>query len=229
MKVCAVKGRHAIFKKSMARILITFGGWSGHFPKETSQLIGNWMESRGHSVQLTENFDLWRPDTLGEFDLVVPNWTMGEVPPEAVQALKSAVLAGMGLAGYHGGMGDACRANTDFQYMVGGQFVAHPGDKKRYQVQIVNPTHPIVEGLEDFEVKSEQYYMHVDPGNEVLATTVFDGVPDPWIKGTVMPVAWTRRFGAGKVFYCSVGHEPADLQNPPVREMLVRGMEWAAR
>ena len=104
---------------------------------------------------------------------------------------------GVGLAGYHGGMCDAFREAVDYQFMCGGQWVAHPGNIIDYSVDITRPDDPIMQGLADFAYRSEQYYMHVDPSNEVLATTTFSGEHAPWIEGVVMPVVWKRQHGAG--------------------------------
>jgi type 1 glutamine amidotransferase len=133
------------------------------------------------------------------------------------------------LGGFHGGAGDAFRNSTAYQFVVGGQFVAHPDNGKDYVVNIAKGSDPIVAGLKDFSVHSEQYFMHVDPSNEVLATTVFQSSSAPWINGTIMPVVWKRRYGHGRVFYQSVGHSPSELQIPEVREITKRGLLWASR
>ena len=121
------------------------------------------------------------------------------------------------------------RAEPDYQFMVGGQWVAHPGNIISYRVMITKPDDPITRGVEDFDYQSEQYYMHVDPGNDVLATTTFGGEHCEWIDGVVMPVVWKRRHGAGKVFYCSLGHVAAEFEITPMRTLILRGMLWAAR
>ena len=133
------------------------------------------------------------------------------------------MAAGTGLAGWHGGMGDAFRSSTGFQFMTGGQFVAHPGDLlAAWDVRIVDRTHEITRGIDDFSVHdTERYYMHVDPGNHVLAVTPMDG-------GFDMPVAWTRRWGRGRVAYVSIGHTYKDFDIPQVREMVQRCLLWAA-
>jgi uncharacterized protein len=113
--------------------------------------------------------------------------------------------------------------------MVGGQWVAHPGNIIQYTVNITDSSDPIVAGLPDFQMRSEQYYLHTDPSNEVLATTTFDGTHCAWIAGTTMPVVWKRRWGAGRVFYCSLGHVRADFDVPEAREIVRRGLIWAAR
>jgi uncharacterized protein len=127
-----------------------------------------------------------------------------------------------GFGGWHGGMGDSFRNSTDYQFMVGGQWVAHPGGVIDYRVNITNREDPITAGLEDFDMHSEQYYMHVDPSNEVLATTTFRGDILPWLNGTVMPVVWKRMWGQGKVFYTSLGHVAKDFDVPEARELSAR-------
>ncbi|HMO59962.1 MAG TPA: ThuA domain-containing protein, partial [Roseiflexaceae bacterium] len=128
-----------------------------------------------------------------------------------------------------GGMADAFRNNTEYQFMVGGQWVAHPGNIIDYTVNITNHEHPITAGLADFRMHSEQYYMHVDPSNTTLATTTFSAEYCPWIEGTVMPVAWTRMWGTGRVAYASVGHVASDFDVPEARTIVQRGMLWASR
>jgi hypothetical protein len=184
------------------------------------------LEHEGLSVRVADTLDALTGG-LDELRLIVPIWTMGTIAPEPLEALMRAVEGGVGLAGFHGGMGDAFRDATDYQFMVGGQFVSHPDGIKEYEVHVLED--PLTEGLGDFRVRSEQYYMHVDPSNHVLATTTFDPESTPWVAGTVMPVAWTRRWGAGRVFYSSLGHAPQELDVPEARELLRRGLLWAAR
>ena len=136
---------------------------------------------------------------------------------------------GVGIAGWHGGLGDSFRNNVEYQFMVGGQWVAHPGNIIDYEVNILDHSDPITHGLSDFKMRSEQYYMHVDPAVKVLATTTFTGEHAPWVKGVVMPVAWKKMYGRGRVFYCSLGHVAADFKVIEAREMVKRGMLWASR
>ncbi len=131
-------------------------------------------------------------------DLIVPLWTMGQIEQELVNNVSAAVQSGVGLAGCHGGMCDAFRNNVDWQFMTGGQWVAHPGnDGVEYMVNMKRGSSPLLDHIEDFQVKSEQYYLHVDPAVEVLATTRFPVVPGPHsANGLVdMPVVWTKRWG----------------------------------
>ncbi|MFD2615152.1 ThuA domain-containing protein [Paenibacillus gansuensis] len=207
----------------MRKALIVQGGWDGHQPKEVAGILGGLLKEESFEVEISDTLDsLKDEEKLKALDLIVPVWTMGAITQEQLNPLLSAVKHGTGIAGCHGGMGDSFRNETEYQYMVGGQWVAHPGnDGVRYEVNITDPEHPLTSGIEDFIVVSEQYYMHVDPGNEVLATTNFGQVK--------MPVVWTKRYGEGKVYYCSLGHQANIVEMPQVLELMRRGMVWAAK
>ena len=205
----------------MAKVLIVSGGWDGHQPFEVADVLTERLTELGMTVENSRDLDDFRRS--GEFDLLVPNWTMGSISQEQVKPLLDAVAGGVGVAGIHGGMGDAFRECTEYQFMVGGQFVAHPGaGDRRYQVQFAHGF-GLTEGLEDFEVATEKYYLQIDPAIRVLATTAFEDFED-----TVMPIAWTKKWGSGRVFYCSLGHDPEILKIPTVLEFVARGFLWAA-
>lgn len=213
----------------MKEALIVWGGWEGHQPKQCAQVVTDLLKAEGLNVQVEDSASAFADPDLGRFDLIVPIVTQETISPEACKNLVATVTKGTGLAGFHGGMGDSFRAEPDYQFMVGGQWVAHPGNIISYRVMITKPDDPITRGVEDFDYQSEQYYMHVDPGNDVLATTTFGGEHCEWIDGVVMPVVWKRRHGAGKVFYCSLGHVAAEFEITPMRTLILRGMLWAAR
>ena len=216
----------------MKKALIVMGGWDGHEPKPCGEIAANLLRKEGFDVELSYTLDSYLDAAkLEALNLIVPVWTMGTITNEQAKNLFAAVRAGVGLAGWHGGMCDAFRQHTEYQFMTGGQWVSHPGGIVDYTVNITNPTHAITAGIKDFRMKSEQYYMHTDPGNTVLATTTFSGEHGgyDWVKGTVMPVVWTRPWGKGKVFYMSVGHVAKDFDVPEVPELLRRGMLWASR
>jgi type 1 glutamine amidotransferase len=214
----------------MKRALMVQGGWEGHEPQKQAAFWSAWLRSQGFDVEVSDATTAYSDAAkLAQLSLIVPMWTMGAIAPEESAALCAAVQGGVGLAGFHGTMGDSFRGDPSYQFMVGGQWVAHPDNIRDYTVQITRPEDPIMAGLRDFAMHSEQYYMHVDPANEVLATTVFQTESAPWINGTVMPVVWKRRHGAGRVFYCSLGHVVADFDVAEARTIVQRGMLWAAR
>jgi len=205
------------------KALIVQGGWQGHEPGPVSEILRKALTERGFEVEVSDTLDSFKDEAkLKALDLIVPEWTMGTIEKEQLQPLLAAVKSGVGLAGVHGGMGDSFRQETEFQYMVGGQWVAHPGnDGMLYEVEFTDEKSPITEGMHTFEVTSEQYFMHVDPGNRVLAITRFGD--------TIMPVTWTKMWGKGRVFYCSLGHVAQVFdQDPQILEMVARGMVWAA-
>jgi len=214
----------------MRKVLFVPGGWEGHEPEKCVEIFAGIMRREGFSVEIAGSLDVFLDlSAIKSLDLIVPVWTMGEIAEPQEAGLLEAVKSGVGIAGWHGGMADAFRNNTEYQFMVGGQWVAHPGGIVDYQVRIVDRQDPVTAGLSDFKMHSEQYYMHVDPSNRVLAATTFsgDGGYD-WVKGCVMPVVWKRRYGLGRVFYTSLGHVAADFDVPEAREIVRRGMLWAA-
>lgn len=217
----------------MKKALIFQGGWEGHEPKEVAEILAGLLREENFEVTITDTLDTLKDAALlKSMDLIVPNWTQDQIDREALKSLMDAIESGVGLAGLHGGMADAFRMETDYQFMVGGQWVAHPGnDGVRYTVNIVDKEHPLTEGMEDFEVVSEQYYMHVDPAVKVHATTRFPVAEGPHTpNGTVdMPVVWTKYWGQGKVYYCSLGHVANIVRMPEVLKLMRRGMVWAAR
>lgn len=213
----------------MREALIVWGGWDGHEPEKGAHIVRAMLEEEGFSVRLANTLGAFADPDIANLSLIVPIFTMAKIDKAEVANLSKAIEGGVGLGGYHGGMGDAFRDSVDYQFMVGGQWVAHPGNVIDYTVTITRPDDPIVAGIGDFPYRSEQYYMHVDPANEVLATTTFSGEHAPWIEGVVMPVVWKRRHGKGRVFYSSLGHVASEFQVPQMRTILKRGLLWAAR
>src|SRR5690606_2418055 len=195
-----------------------------------AEIFSGVLQAEGYRTEIYDTLDVYLDaEKLQSFDLIVPVWTMGTITKEQEKGLLTAIESGIGLGGWHGGMADSFRNNTEYQFMVGGQWVAHPGNIIDYRVNIINHDDPITAGLSDFDMQSEQYYMHVDPSNEVLATTTFSGEHAYWIEGAVMPVVWKRKWGKGKVFYCSLGHQAKDFDVPEAREIVRRGLLWATR
>jgi type 1 glutamine amidotransferase len=227
------------------KALIVRGGWAGHDPFETSEIAARELRGEGFEVELAGTLDVLRDlEKLQGLDLIVPIWTMGSIEQEQLRPLLAAVKGGVGLGGWHGGMGDAFRQATDYQFMTGGQWVAHPGNAEvRYMVRMGPAKSAITAGLSDFAVTSEQYYMHVDPGVTVLAhTLVAPGAAsgDPYSAeaqaavdagrqpGVTMPVVWTKRFGKGRVFHLTLGHKASIFEVPEALTLLRRGLVWAA-
>lgn len=217
----------------MKKALIFRGGWDGHQPNLVSERFAKLLEKNGINAEIHDGIEcLADAEKLLEYDLIVACMTMSEIPREYERNVSEAVSKGVGLAGCHGGMCDAFRKSTEWQFMTGGQWVSHPGgDGVEYTVNICHGSSPITEGLEDFKVCSEHYYLHIDPSIEILATTRFPLVSyyHAANKPVDMPVAWTKYWGLGRVFYCSLGHHDDVFDNSPTASVLMeRGMVWAA-
>jgi type 1 glutamine amidotransferase len=212
------------------KALFVWGGWEGHEPKQCVDIFAPWLQEQGFEVEVSHALDSYLDiEKLKTLDLIVHIFTMSDIKPEQEKGLEEAVKNGVGLAGWHGGLADAHRSSVEYEFMVGGQWVAHPGGIIPYRVNIINHNDPITKGLSDFNMNSEQYYMQVDPIVEVLATTTFSGQYAPWIEGVVMPVVWKKMYGKGRVFYTSLGHVAKDFDVPEAREIVKRGLLWAAR
>ena len=211
------------------KVLMVWGGWMGHEPKKCIDIFAPWIREQGAQVTVSDTLDAYLDeDLMSSVDLIVQVWTMGTITGEQGKALLNAVRGGVGLAGWHGGLADSFRQNTEYQFMVGGQWVAHPGGVIDYEVNITDHKDPVTKGISDFKMHSEQYYMHVDPNVKVLATTTFNANHADWIDGTVIPVVWKKRYGKGRVFYNSLGHVAVDFNVPEALEIMKRGILWAA-
>lgn len=225
------------------RALIIYGGWDGHTPYPSSLCMLDALQDAGYEVEMENSLqpylDVKRLESL---DLVVQSWTQGSPADQEImnkggtKNLIGAVMDGLGFAGWHGGMNDSFRQDTEYQFFLGSQWVAHPGGVVDFDVNIVpgKKDDPIVKGLKDFHLKSEQYYCHFDPGivdginGEVLLTTTFSHPYGDW-NNVVMPFAYKRRWGEGKIFYAAFGHTFADFDVPEALEVMTRGMRWATR
>jgi type 1 glutamine amidotransferase len=218
----------------MTKVLYLYGGWPGHYPYDVAKWARGIMDEVGFDVEETQDPHRLEED-LSVYDLIVIGWTQAltteDLTDKAERQLLKAVESGTGIAGWHG-MTASFRSSLPYHFLIGAAFVEHPGGEGvevPYMVNIVDHDHPITQGVEDWQAASEQYYMHVDPAVHVLATTTFTGEHLPWLEGVVMPAAYTKQWGDGRVFYVSVGHLPKDLQIPSVERMVRQGLQWTAR
>ena len=219
----------------MKNALVVWGGWNGHTPKESIDVFVPLLAEKGYNVTVSDTLQSYADaELMAAQDLIVPCWTMGKIEGPQVKGLLAAVRAGAGLVGWHGGIIDSFRENTDYQWMTGGQWVAHPGGCiPTYTVEIVDREHPITRGLNDFVMtQTEQYYIHHDPAIRVLCRSVVSGEhgdKDLYQAGTVMPYAYTKSWGKGRVFVACWGHTDRDFLVPEAREIVLRAMLWATR
>lgn len=225
--------------------LVVRGGWEGHQPVEATDMFIPFLERHGLEVRVEESPKIYADaGYMANVDLIMQCNTMNTIEPEEIAGLRTAVEAGTGLAGWHGGIADSYRDNVDYLHLIGGQFACHPGkhpDERTgeqsdnyvpYTVTMLPDAahHPITEEIGDFELTTEQYWVLTDDYIDVLATTtqaVRDW--DPWHRPVTSPAVWTRQWGQGRIFVCTPGHHVDILENPNVRTMIERGLLWAAR
>ena len=221
------------------KVVYVWGGWKNHHPEKTVDLFVPWLRSEGAIVEVFNTLEVYADAAVMEqADLIIQQWTMGEMTKNESKGLQKAILNGTGMAGWHGGTGDSFRGNLNYQYMIGGQFVSHPGGKSEFIVKIIDRKDPITKGLKDFYVKNtEQYYMLMDPNVKVLATSKFTKASylkkgskksENVVTGSVVPVVWKKNFGKGRIFYNSLGHNIEDFDVPVLMEIHKRGIRWAA-
>jgi uncharacterized protein len=221
---------HAQVPASKGKVLIVWGGWEGHEPKQCVDIFAPWLKEQGFDVEISNSIESYADAAkMKGLSLIVQAVTMGQITPQQEKGLLDAVRGGVGLAGWHGGLADSFRSNPEYEFMVGGSWAAHPGGIIDYTVNLSSHDDPITKGLTDFRMHSEQYYMLVDPSVQVLAKTTFSGAAVPEIKGIVMPVVWKKLYGKGRVFNTTLGHAASDFKVPQAREIVQRGMLWAAR
>lgn len=212
------------------KVLFTWGGWKGHEPEKFLNHFKPWIEEEGAEVVAYNSLEPYTDAALmNAIDIVIQVFTMSQISKEQEKGLLEAIKNGAGMAGWHGGMCDAFRQNVEYQFMTGGQWVAHPGGIIDYIVNITDQNDPVTKGLKDFKMTSEQYYMHVDPNMKVMATTTFNADHAPWIAGCVIPVCWKKMYGKGRIFYTSLGHHLSHITEvPEAAEMIKRGIKWAS-
>jgi uncharacterized protein len=211
-------------------VLVTWGGWAGHEPEQCVNRFIPWLQENGANVMVYNSLDPYTDkELMDKTDLIIQSFTMATITKEQEKGLLEAVRAGLGLTGWHGGLCDSFRNNVAYQFATGGQWVAHPGGVIPYKVNITDHEDPVTAGIKDFKMKSEQYYMHVDPNLNVLATTTFSGDHNDWIEECIVPVVWKKSYGKGRIFYSSLGHVEKDFDVPEVTEIMKRGILWAVQ
>lgn len=213
----------------MKRALVVWGGLETHEPEAGANVVRTLLEEEGFGVEVTNDYAALGNAHTATYDLIVPQITGGDLDDAAMAVLDGAVRTGTGIAGFHHGLATTFRSSFRFRFIAGSTFVGHPGGIIDYRVDIARPDDPVMAGIGGFEHRSEQYYLHVDPAVEVLATTTVTGEHVPWRSNVAMPVIYRTTYGAGRVFYSALGHKPQELDRPQIRTILKRGLIWATR
>jgi type 1 glutamine amidotransferase len=225
--------------------LVVRGGWEGHRPVEATEMFVPFLDDHGYEVRVRDSTEIYADaGAMAATDLIVQCVTMSEIGKDQLAGLRTAVEAGTGFTGWHGGIADSFRASSDYLQLVGGQFATHPGKEPelrcgdetdnflpyRVSMTALGREHPITAGLDDFDLRTEQYWVLHDDLIDVLASTTHPAPPwHPWHRPIVSPVIWTRHWGAGRIVVTTPGHSLDVLADPNVRTVIERGMLWATR
>jgi len=227
--------------------IVVRGGWDGHSPVEATNMFIPHLEANGFEVRIFDSPAPYADAALmAQTDLIMQCNTMSTIERDQVRGLKQAIHNGTGMAGWHGGIADSYRDSSEYLHLIGAQFAEHPslhdpatdtmtGPERNYVPYRVNmlpeaADHPITQGLSDFELVTEQYWVLWDRYLDVLATTTQRVRPwDPWNREVTSPAIWTRQWGKGRIFVCTPGHSLDVLEHPTVRTVVERGLLWASR
>ena len=221
---------------SKPRVLLIWNDTIHHKGSTKSEFWAKKLIEDGFEVErVNSTYPLCDPDQLRSYSLIILSWSEEHIIREQALNLIDAVgYGGVGLAGYHE-MSTAFR-QYDWHFLLGSFMATHPGlaankQKERHIVNICKPDDPIMQGISSFEHVSEQFYLLHDGDNlnEVLADTVIANSDYPWIKGLRSPLAYKRKFGAGRIFYSALGHFPEEFEMENVFTIMHRGMLWAAK
>jgi type 1 glutamine amidotransferase len=225
--------------------LVVRGGWEGHQPTEATDLFIPFLKASGYSVRVEASPRVYADASyMPSVDLIVQCNTMATIERQELDGLRAAIEAGTGMAGWHGGIADSYRNSSDYLHLIGGQFACHPGKPPAerigqqsdnyvpYRINMLPQAaeHPITQGIGDFDLVTEQYWVLCDSYIDVLAITtqaVRDW--DPWTRPVRSPAIWTRQWGKGRIFVCTPGHRVEILKDAHVHTIIERGMLWASR
>jgi len=210
-------------------VLLVWGGWDGHNPELFVNHIEKWLISEKANYKIHKGVSAYdNYEELMKYDLIIQSITMGQIGKEELNNLLKAVGNGVGFSGAHGGIADSFRNNPSYQFMVGGQWVFHPAGNIKFKVNILEDE--LTKGIEDFDLFSEQWYIHYDPNIDIVASTTFNGKDYPEIDGVVMPIAWKKIYKKGKIFCLTIGHNPDEFVNDEnAWKLLSKGLLWAMK
>ena len=179
------------------------------------------LTEAGFEVMLTENRDDFKADALDPFDVVVCYTTGENLTEDQAQGLLHGIAnKGIGFVGTHSAS-DSFKETPGFINMVGGKFLSHPSFWPLLTFKVLDHHHPVVEGVEDFEMEEELYLMETYGHFDLLMST--------WWQGFERPITWVKPYGHGRVLYTALGHDKQQTENPNFQKIVVNGVRWAAQ
>lgn len=212
--------RDASGEEAKLKVLIVTGGpiHDGHgiglslekTLKEAGRFDVTWVEG---------NLDALLAEKLEPYDVVLFQWTLGEISEAQKRGLMNSVAKGKGFVGIHSAA-DSFRGDPDWRAFLGGHFLTHPA-YRQFQVSVTDEKCSVTEGIVEFYITDEQYILDYDSRVRVLATALH--------RGKAMPAIWTKEWGKGRVYYMGFGHDPNACEQDIFKKLLVRAVLWAGR
>jgi uncharacterized protein len=191
--------------------------------------------SGSFQITATEDISALTAENLRRFAAIM-FYTTGELPVNDGQktALLDFVRSGGGFLGVHSAT-DTFYLWPDYLKLIGGYFNGHPWHQA-VRITIVDPSDPLVGFLgaswqiadeiyqiSDFDYEGSHVLLRLDETSVDLGQTGVRRRFYGW------PLAWTRAYGNGRVFYTALGHDEAVWRDPRYQRLLVNAMLWSIR
>ena len=212
--------------KSKAKVLLLVGGAQYHDQPEHREALSSMLGPKFDLTMAGYPDRVLTPENLSQYDVIADYTSWWEPSRAQYLALLKAVIGGKGFACLHPATGTFMNS-SGYHDMVGASFIYHDpnkvfavqfGEKKHFGTgEMTLEKHPIVEGIEDFEVQDELFVVQGDMTKwHILA------------RAEGHPVVWTKKYGKGRVYCNALGHDYRALNNPGIQALYIQGIEWAA-
>lgn len=175
------------------------------------------LTEAGFDVLITEDRQDFTPDRIKPFDVIVDYTTGEDLTPDQAKGLLGGIIGGKGFVGVHSAA-DSFKATPGYINMVGGKFLTHPSFWPKLTFNVKNRHHPVMDGIEDFQMEEELYLMETYGHFELLLSA--------WFKGFERPICWVKPYGHGRVVYTALGHAQQQTDNPNFQKLVVNAVRW---
>lgn len=138
--------------------------------------------------------------------------------PHQEEAIESFVAAGGGFLALHNA-GWAYPWKNGYRRVLGGYYQGHP-PVAPFEVEVVDPDHPVTAGVEDYEITDEQHFLWFDHDRVELL------LKSRGRDGRESAAGWACGYGRGRVVYLGNGHTLEVLQHDMVQQLLRNAGRW---
>lgn len=176
-------------------------------------------------IDTFEDVQIFNSDKFFEYIAAIFYSQGGELTNKQEMNILEFIKAGRGFIGLHGASA-SFKSHSKYFEMLGGRFIEHKRVKS-FKVINIEKQHPITRGLEDFTVRDEPYRHEFSMSKDIriLAIGDYQDVDNPNLE----PIMWTKSYGEGRVFYCSLGHRTNSLKSPIFQKIIQRAVKWVIK